>query len=502
SNLLDRRKNWRTHLPPAEPGVKCMLMDGQQELSGLGWPDSKKLEAFWKPLQEQMQTDLRVSEQLSALAIIKRRFAKHFRKLNAKMPNGWTLKGWKVPTSVPSLAYIAAAPWLAQIVRLSKDNPNLQEQIWLFHKEAAKLTNSSHGEYSSTLQCVEKALTDTGQRTPQDRLWTVLDGDVFFETALDNKNIYPDQDQPQAQIVKQVLKAMRKTAGGIEPPSPFYAILLMDGDSLGSQMSQLAKQEPISNALNEFTQGVNGIVQKHSGFLVYAGGDDVLALLPIEYALSCAAAIRQHYLQCMQKNHVTSTISAAIEYAHIRSPFTRALKDAHPLLDDVAKDGRGRDAIACRVWKPGGLQQEWSMPWEQALVTDNNKVKVVIDQLAKEFTDKDMALANRFFYRIRERFMLLNPTQENAEPILNDAQAINLLAAEYINSGVHGKDAGKVPLKDAENIIRPLLEQCRTKTRVLDTRDNSITIEKDDALKADAALLVRFLASKGIERRD
>jgi CRISPR-associated protein Cmr2 len=35
SNILDRRKNWRNHFAPAEPGVKCMIMEGWQELSGL-----------------------------------------------------------------------------------------------------------------------------------------------------------------------------------------------------------------------------------------------------------------------------------------------------------------------------------------------------------------------------------------------------------------------------------------------------------------------------------
>jgi CRISPR-associated protein Cmr2 len=38
SNLLDRRKNWRSYLPPEEAGVKCMMMDGWQELSGIATP--------------------------------------------------------------------------------------------------------------------------------------------------------------------------------------------------------------------------------------------------------------------------------------------------------------------------------------------------------------------------------------------------------------------------------------------------------------------------------
>ena len=35
-------------------------------------------------------------------------------------------------------------------------------------------------------------------------------------------------------------------------------------------------------------------------------------------------------------------------------PLTKILRDSHSLLNKVAKDGCGRDAIAVRVWKQGG----------------------------------------------------------------------------------------------------------------------------------------------------
>lgn len=64
SDLLDRRKNWRCDMAPDEPGVKCMMMSGWQELSGLERPDRKRLEAFWTSLRDALKprqgwTDLR-----------------------------------------------------------------------------------------------------------------------------------------------------------------------------------------------------------------------------------------------------------------------------------------------------------------------------------------------------------------------------------------------------------------------------------------------------------
>ena len=73
TNAIDRLKNWRTHLPPEEPGVKCMMMDGWQELSGAERPGDKPKE-FWKKVRESgktgMATDLRPNEMLCAIAFM------------------------------------------------------------------------------------------------------------------------------------------------------------------------------------------------------------------------------------------------------------------------------------------------------------------------------------------------------------------------------------------------------------------------------------------------
>ena len=42
---LDMRKHWRSHYPDKEPGRKCSLMHGWQELSGASY---NQVEAFWE----------------------------------------------------------------------------------------------------------------------------------------------------------------------------------------------------------------------------------------------------------------------------------------------------------------------------------------------------------------------------------------------------------------------------------------------------------------------
>ncbi|MEZ5592420.1 MAG: hypothetical protein R3F53_17635 [Gammaproteobacteria bacterium] len=92
-----------------------MVMEGWQELSGVPGPlkpEVLQLEQFWQLLRETgqkgMQTDLAENEHLCAIAFVKRRFARYFETVQASMPNGWTVQGWKLPTGVPSVQYLAA----------------------------------------------------------------------------------------------------------------------------------------------------------------------------------------------------------------------------------------------------------------------------------------------------------------------------------------------------------------------------------------------------------
>ena len=516
SNLLDRRKNWRNYLPPEEAGVKCMMMDGWQELSGITTPNIKGLEAFWDGLRQQgnqgIATDLRKHEYLCAIAFIKRRFARCFAEVKVAMPGAWTLHGWGVKSSVPSVAYMAAAPWLAKVLT---DAPEAELQA--FHEAAKKLTQS-YGEYDTRLNCIDKVLFNHNDKK---LLWDTksLDGNVFFESALDNKNIY--EDQKQAQLVKKALKKLlaktnelreAKQQNALEPVSPFYAVLMMDGDSLGKQMSNADKQKAISKGLEKFTQGVNKIVEDHSGFLIYAGGDDVLALLPLEHALNCAYAVREHYqdsfvqvaLEDKSLPEIKTTISAAIEYAHIKMPLGKVLGDAHHLLDDVAKDKTGRDSVAVRVWKPGGQHLEWAMPWGKAVVDG----KVVMNTLANDFqTDQQTTpFSNSFFFHVEERFAMLNEERrggtdkaDNSEPVFDRKTMTALIAADYLNSGVNqvGKE-NKINLKTAIERIAPLLAQCFEVRRQVDDKGH-VSFKKSKKLNSDALQLIRFLAQKGVE---
>ena len=139
------------------------------------------------------------------------------------------------------------------------------------------------------------------------------------------------------------------------------ALLLADGDRLGRLVGELGG-EAVGTALSSFTADVPGIVVNHGGVTVYAGGDDVLAMLPVEGALDCARELADSYRTSFA-GEAGATLSAAVVFAQARVPLGNVIAEAHRLLDEVAKEGNGRNSVAMGVLKGSGRHCQWVSSW-------------------------------------------------------------------------------------------------------------------------------------------
>lgn len=502
-DLLDRRKNLRIDTAPLEGGAKCMLMDGWQELSGVERPKGELLKTFWEPLQEHLArynpSDLRAGEQLCALSMVKRLFAHDFHRLRVPMPSRWTFTGWWLPTHVPSTARLAAAPWLVALIRAA-DESNARS----FVTKAEKLDAGRE----RPVDMVAQALRDVDGARAQ---LASLGASVFFDASLRSTEDFPNQEAA-AVVCSELEKLYALTVQGhdgrdtqLGRPSPYFAVLAMDGDDLGRNMAIREKQSTISTALANFTSKVTALVEEHSGFLVYAGGDDVLALLPVSNALPCARTLRDHYQSCFKGGKVQSTLSGAVLFANHKLPLAHSLAEAHALLDNVAKDGRGRDAIAVQVSSRGGDLIQWAQPWDIAFAGE----ELVVEALARDMSSDDSPFSHRFFHRIKALLRLINPDPRRDSSPLDDEIAIALFTAELLDSSLYRDDdeaRSRAPqavaspevsrIDRARNHVRKLLEQCRPhqRRRTEDGKKASFAIEPTNRIEADGAFLLRFLS--------
>ncbi|WP_146066551.1 type III-B CRISPR-associated protein Cas10/Cmr2 [Candidatus Venteria ishoeyi] len=398
------------------------------------------------------------------------------------------------------MSFLAAAHWLERLLGKVHENDQHKALLWDFHDKARQLVE--YGEWDNMLPCLKRLTHDV----KGNKKWVTLDGDIFFQDLLAARLNKADSQQDKDNL-NELINSLQQLNNSVytEHPSPFYAVLLMDGDSLGDALKIAGNDVKISKALAAFTQGVKGIVEKHCGFLVYAGGDDVLALLPLENALNCADKLQRFYKTCFEAEQLNATLSGAIQFAHINTPLTHLLHNAHDLLDNIAKAQTGRDSIAVRVWKRSGKALEWAMPWSLATSDD----ELLIHQSLKRFAGQDAydpLPANQFFYRIRDLFAILEPVPEKQTDIhwycKDDAdfqaleqQQLSLLAAEYKQSGLVDST---LHIENAKAQIKGLLSQCRLSRRYICPETEQVQFEYSRYLQADAAFLIRFLANHGM----
>lgn len=223
-----------------------------------------------------------------------------------------------------------------------------------------------------------------------------------------------DKDDPCPVPLFERIAGARQKNGA---PPAYYAVLQMDADNMGkwlrgelapkvkdiyhpnmqeyfgrlpAEAKGLEEKRPmgpalnaaISEALSNFaTRIVPPIVERYKGVLIYAGGDDVLALLPLETAVACAIELRtafsgekggnkraeSGYYRVDGRNILVAggaTISAGLAIVHYKEDLRAALVAARGAEEKAKK--AGRDALAIAVVRRSGEETVAVCPWSFA----------------------------------------------------------------------------------------------------------------------------------------
>ncbi len=451
---LDQRKNWRSHWPQNEGGDHCTLMADYQELSGKirskSGTERRAQDAFWQSLRKVTpggRLDIRDSERLCAIALIKRLFP----RLEGDMLRdviGWVPGGNEKNIAYwPSTTYMAAVPWLEKIagsetarVELEKYAKTIEQQ--LDANTFRKLISERYVKISG-LDLLSKISIGAGAYLDD------LDGDLLNPHALANprvtylSDIQPKtmQDDPDEEKRKALIIGLNRVNRAVgNPARSYYALLLMDGDHLGKMLREQDAAR-ISQALLAFTSQVPKTVERFDGVTIYAGGDDVLALLPLDKVISCAQALRSEYGDFFRNQKIKgATASCAIVLAHHQSPLQGVLSEAHHQLDDVAKEGNGRDALALAILKPTGVTAQWVNPWLSVA-----KLQTLIQSMEKGDYPRG------FFHKLRDRYGFFEQPDGGPESI----DLHQLLVAEFLQT--RERDISR---REAEKCVEQLLSAC------------------------------------------
>ena len=203
------------------------------------------------------------------------------------------------------------------------------------------------------------------------------------------------QEQDGAAVAEEIRSAaetLRKALTPLwqkfGPPQPYYAMVYADGDRMGGLVRASATggasgQRAVSQALAAFAESVPSILNDFAGASIYAGGDDVLALVGLDRAIECAYALQKNFKDALQKvandNHVVGTqqptLRVGVVVAHYLTPLSdvraaaeRAGTVAKMGVDSMAPlatDQRG-NALAILVLPRSGVDLSVRLPWDDA----------------------------------------------------------------------------------------------------------------------------------------
>jgi CRISPR-associated protein Cmr2 len=492
--LLDQRKHWRASAPSHEPGDHCTMMGRYQELSGHVRRHAREAqdaqEAFWAELRAGLAgrdgeptLDLRPDERLCAIALTKRLLPRVARQALGR-PLDADAVAW------PSTLHVAAWPWIEAVC---KEHPKAARD---FAALARRARASACGERKAAEPLV-KEYESAGD-------FPCLDGNFFFERALHHEQDTPLTDPTLREPLVEALQALQKRMGS--KASPFFGLLLMDGDRMGQLLRKAPGTGVVTGGLSRFAERVPGIVAAHHGATVYAGGDDVLAFLPVDRALSAALALASAYTRCFEEAALPAdllpgaTISGAIVYAHYRLPLRWLLQQAHWLLDHVAKNEAGRASLAMAVHRSSGETARWAAPWAYLRTADGTRLAPLIDCIQRKRLGKSL------IYRMRERLGRLSdddtlgPGKWLSLGALNprgeDDGALRLLfTAEIQNDREHTQRTAE----EVGELVQALLPVCLRVQNASDERGHDVVTPW---LSFDGALLAHFLATAGRDEEE
>lgn len=420
---FDARKLTRPFRASAGPGFKCTLCGQRAPALGadLGYAEQRSV---WAGLAAALgRPDLLPAggdERLCAVCLTKR-VAFETATLRAALAQD--------RPEFPSVSSMATWPFRRALVHTLRDLPGLARPVEALTRALGELER--HRSELGTVVVPGGGLFDellpAPHEVPPEAYMAAggllrLDGEWLLDETYERRLGEVAARNGARAALERARGALREllTAAqevGVRQPSPYYAILVMDGDRMGRWVSgeqhratladllqpdvraALERQGgwqatlksrrlfgPSAHAslgaiLRDFALWVApACVRGAEGQLVYAGGDDVLALLPADQALGALEALRRSYMApflaardgrllgpppgappadavVFRGMSRDATVSAGLLFTHHLYPLRLALEAARG-LEHAAKVAGGRNAVGIGVARRSGPDPE------------------------------------------------------------------------------------------------------------------------------------------------
>ncbi len=193
-----------------------------------------------------------------------------------------------------------------------------------------------------------------------------------------------------------------KTLEKISAEMQYYAVITADGDKMGEKIKNEATENPenikaLSEKLYRFFTDPDDIQtltnRDFKGELIYAGGDDILAFVPVKSdngtVLDYLAALNARFTRIVGED---VSLSFGVSIVYYKYPLRDAIKMAFDLLYE-AKNYE-KNTVAVKVTKHSG---QWM---QTKLCMQSDRYEAYSTLLSEMFHEQSMALPHAFHHSL------------------------------------------------------------------------------------------------------
>jgi len=278
------------------------------------------------------------------------------------------------PEQFVPIARVALAPWIQRLIQREQAQTGKSQDVVV--QSWTKLVEAC--ERFDVPRCDLGAAAWMPRRFP-------FDGEIFYEGQWPNlsfgQRCAASEEEQSTFGRDHVATLLKHLSHRGSTPCAYVACLVADGDWMGRSIRTLPTDEShsqFSAALSEYSRHVREIVEapNHLGVLVYAGGDEVLAFVPVETAHVCAASLNTNFTDKMRKcfpEGEAPTLSVGIGIGHVLTPMGELLTLGRRALEQAKGDASvpekdRRNALAMILDKRSGGTLTWRSQWPRGPV--------------------------------------------------------------------------------------------------------------------------------------
>lgn len=205
----------------------------------------------------------------------------------------------------------------------------------------------------------------------------VKESSLVKEVKPVSNQLFKDPERKQLRSIEDIALGNRKKSG--KKTDNYFAVIYADGDRVGTLLELIGKKSStqidsirhFSEACLTYTKEAAKKVGDAKGLTIYAGGDDVLCLSPVEYldngdtktVFDLCKALSSEFEEKVAKNsqieafidpNQPPSLSFGVSIQYEKYPLYEAFDNANYLLFEKAKKTSHKNCIAVNVIKSSG----------------------------------------------------------------------------------------------------------------------------------------------------